>query len=221
MTQRLLASIPEVVAQRAERTPHALFMADTSGATMTFGELAEAVERTAAGIAQWGVNPGDVVSWQLPNGCSTVVLMLALRRLSAVQNPLITTLGRREVSFICEQARASHLVVPSRSDVPDDLAAAQSIAGRASGLQLHALDGELPSGVVDQPRSQISIDDQCRWLFYTSGTTSSPKGVRHCDQSLIAGAAHLSDTISLGPKINWPHRFRLPMSAASFMCCRS
>ena len=111
MTQRLPASIPEVVAQRAVRTPHALFMADTSGATMTFGELAEAVERTAAGIAQWGVNPGDVVSWQLPNGCSTVVLMLALRRLSAVQNPLITTLGRREVTFICEQARTNHLVV--------------------------------------------------------------------------------------------------------------
>src|SRR4051812_44165224 len=168
MTQQLPASIPEVVAQRAERTPHALFMADTSGATLTFGELAEAVDRTAAGIARWGVTPGDVVSWQLPNGCSTVVLMLALRRLSAVQNPLITTLGRREVSFICEQARTNHLVVPSRSDVPDDMVAAQSIAGRPSGLALHALDGELPSGVVDHPRSHISIDDQCRWLFYTS-----------------------------------------------------
>src|SRR4051794_15134266 len=175
MTQRLPASIPEVVSQRAERTPHALFMADTSGATLTFGELAEAVERTAAGIAQWGVNPGDVVSWQLPNGCSTVVLMLALRRLSAVQNPLITTLGRREVTFICEQARTNHLVVPSRSDVQDDLA----IAGPASGLRVHGLDDELPSSVADQPRSQISMDGECRWLFYTSGTTSSPKGVRH------------------------------------------
>jgi len=203
VTQRLPTAIPEVVAQRAERTPHALFMADTSGATLTFGELAEAVERTAAGIAQWGVNPGDVVSWQLPNGCSTVVLMLALRRLSAVQNPLITTLGPREVTFICKQARTIHLVVPSRSDVPDDLTATQPIAGPASRLRVHGLDGELPSGVVDQARSHISIDDPCRWLFYTSGTTSSPKGVRHCDQSLIAGAAHLSDTISLGPKDQW------------------
>ena len=42
MTQRLPASIPDVVAQRAECTPDARFMADTSGATMTFGELAEA-----------------------------------------------------------------------------------------------------------------------------------------------------------------------------------
>nr|WP_225952713.1 AMP-binding protein [Mycobacterium sp. OAS707] len=192
-------TIPEVVAQRAERTPDALFMADSSGATMTFGELAEAVERTAAGMAHWGVNPGDVVSWQLPNGCSTVVLMLALRRLSAVQNPLITTLGRREVTFICEQARTNHLVVRSRSDMTDDTAAAQSIGGRASGLRVHALDGELPSGVADQPRSQISMDAECRWLFYTSGTTSTPKGVRHCDQSLIAAAAHLCDTIGLGP----------------------
>ena len=44
------------------------------------------------------------------------------------------------------------------------------------------------------------MDDECRWLFYTSGTTSSPKGVRHCDQSLIAAAAHLCDTMTLGPK---------------------
>ena len=136
MTQRLLASIPEVVAQRAERTPHALFMADTSGATLTFGELAEAVERTAAGIAQWGVNPGDVVSWQLPNGCSTVVLMLALRRLSAVQNPLITTLGRREVTFICEQAR----------DQPPGGAEPIRRAGRPGVGATHSRSGERPSG---------------------------------------------------------------------------
>lgn len=184
--------------QCAGRTPDELFMADSSGATMTFGELAESVERTAAGVAQWGVGPGDVVSWQLPNGCATVVLMLALRRLSAVQNPLITTLGRREVSFICEQARADHLVVPSRTGVRDDMALAQPMAG--GGLQVHGLDGELPSGAAVLPQGQDSVEDQCRWLFYTSGTTSSPKGVRHCDQSLIDAAAHLSDTIELGPK---------------------
>ena len=200
MTQPPAGSIPEVVAQRAACTPDELFMADSSGATLTFGELAAAVEQTARGVARWGVRPGDVVSWQLPNGCATVVLMLALRRLSAVQNPLVTTLGLREVSFICEQAHASHLVVPSRSGVHDYLVATQPIAGQTSSLQVHALDDELLPGVAEQPHSQASNgDDECRWLFYTSGTTSSPKGVRHSDQSLIAASRHQCDTLNLGP----------------------
>ena len=61
MTKRLPATIPEVVVQCAGLTPDALFMADSTGATMTFGELAESVERMAAGMAQWGVRPDDVV----------------------------------------------------------------------------------------------------------------------------------------------------------------
>ena len=34
-----------------------------------------------------------------------------------------------------------------------------------------------------------SSDEDPRWIYYSSGTTAAPKGVRHCDRSVIAGSA--------------------------------
>ena len=65
-----------------------------------------------------GVQPGDVVSWQLPNGIETITLTLALARLGVVQNPLVMMLREREVGFICRQARSRWLLVPPRSVGP-------------------------------------------------------------------------------------------------------
>ncbi|WP_220187797.1 AMP-binding protein, partial [Pseudonocardia pini] len=105
------ASVTELLTRRAETTPDALFAVDEHRARMTFAELAAAVERAAAGLRDLGVHPGDVVSWQLPNRFSTIVLSLALCRLGAVQNPLVTLLRERDLSFVCGQAGSAHLFV--------------------------------------------------------------------------------------------------------------
>ena len=36
-----------------------------------------------------------------------------------------------------------------------------------------------------------------RWLYYTSGTTSDPKGVKHTDASLIAGGVGLARALDM------------------------
>ena len=36
-----------------------------------------------------------------------------------------------------------------------------------------------------------------RWLYYTSGTTSDPKGVKHTDASLIAGGIGLARALNM------------------------
>ena len=43
------------------------------------------------------------MSWQLPTSIEAAVLLLALARIGAVQNPLIPILREREVSFITRQ----------------------------------------------------------------------------------------------------------------------
>src|SRR5262249_5585468 len=38
-----------------------------------------------------------------------------------------------------------------------------------------------------------------RWIYYTSGTTSDPKGVRHTDKTLLAGGRGLAMALDMSP----------------------
>ncbi len=41
-----------------------------------------------------------------------------------------------------------------------------------------------------------------RWVYYTSGTTSDPKGVQHTDRTLIAGGYGLAEAVQWDPAID-------------------
>jgi cyclohexanecarboxylate-CoA ligase len=69
--------------------------------------------------------------------------------------------------------------------------------GRPAGASRRAAGGPGHRGGTARGRSFVAGpdapggDDQIRWVFYTSGTTSQPKGVRHTDGSLLAAARAL------------------------------
>ena len=49
------------------------------------------------------------------------------------------------------------------------------------------------------PEPLDADDQECRWLFYTSGTTADPKGARHTDATIGAVAAGMSGRLALIP----------------------
>ncbi|HEX9766698.1 MAG TPA: AMP-binding protein, partial [Nitriliruptorales bacterium] len=103
----------DLIVQRAEQTPDRRMLVDQGRRSMTFGAFRERSERVAAGLAALGVGEGMVVSWQLPTWITSVVLVGALRRLGAVQNPILPIYRDREVGFIVQQAAPRLLIVPS------------------------------------------------------------------------------------------------------------
>jgi acyl-CoA synthetase (AMP-forming)/AMP-acid ligase II len=154
-----------LIERRATESPDATMAPDERGRALTCAEYRDSVERCArALVARHGVRPGDVVSWQLGTSIDAMVLLGALARVGAVQNPLLPIYGTREVAFITRQAGTRLLL----TDVP------------AGGN-----DAELPP--------PPTADDDVRWLYYTSGTTGEPKGVRHTDASVIAGGRSLAE----------------------------
>jgi cyclohexanecarboxylate-CoA ligase len=101
-----------LIADAARREPNRLLLADDHGRGLTARQLHDAACATAAAFAEGGIGVGTVVSWQLPTTLETMVVMAALARLGAVQNPIIPILREHEVGFITAQLATEFLVVP-------------------------------------------------------------------------------------------------------------
>ena len=87
----------EIVERRAAKTPDGLLARDEEDRTMTFSDYLHGCEIAAAGLSQqYGVGEGTSVSWSLPTWLESFVLVGALSRLSAHQNPIIPIYRERE-----------------------------------------------------------------------------------------------------------------------------
>ena len=192
----------QLIERRAEATPDAQMAVDEIGRSMTFAEYRDRCEAVAAGLAERGVGEDTRVSWQLPTWLEAMVLMGALRRLGAVQNPILPIYREREVGFIVEQARPRLLVVPSTWKGFDFAAMASELTADLDGVDVLTCDRALPTGdpstLPPAPTDDMDADDApIRWIYYTSGTTSEPKGALHTDASLKAAGQCMSEGLGL------------------------
>ncbi|MFF4254223.1 class I adenylate-forming enzyme family protein [Streptomyces sp. NPDC001663] len=196
-TARALSSsrtLWDLVSRRADLTPDrpVLLQDDRS---LSFGELRARAERVAAGLYDMGVRPGTVVAWQLPTRIETALLSFALARLGAVQTPVIPFYRDREVGFALRESKAEYFAVPGRWRGFDHTGMARRLG--AKGI-FEAYDGaDLPDGDPGVLPAPPADGTAVRWIYWTSGTTSDPKGVLHTDRSLIAGGSCLAHALHL------------------------
>ncbi|QPK50673.1 AMP-binding protein [Streptomyces gardneri] len=184
----------ELVERRAALTPDrpVLLQGDR---VLTFGGLRERAERCAAGLYGMGVRPGTVVAWQLPTRIETAVLTFALARIGAVQTPVIPFYRDKEVGFALRESRAEYFAVPGVWRGFDHTEMARRLGAR--GI-FEAYDPEsLPDGDPAVLPPPPSSGTDVRWIYWTSGTTSDPKGVLHTDRSLLAGGSCLAHALRL------------------------
>lgn len=188
----------DLVSRRAAVSPDLEMACDESARRMTYGELLRRAEETASALHAMGVDQGDVVSWMLPTWLESLVLAAALARLGAVQNPIVPIYRQREVAFCTGQTGAKLLVVPATWRGFDYVDMAERLAAGHAGLQTLVVErGGLPvgdpAGLPPVPAPSRPEEAPVRWLLYTSGTTSEPKGARHVDPSLHAIALAIGE----------------------------
>ncbi|MFD9979425.1 class I adenylate-forming enzyme family protein [Streptomyces massasporeus] len=180
----------ELVTRRAALTPdRPLFLQDDR--TLTFEELRARAERVAAGLYGMGVRPGTVVAWQLPTRIETAVLSFALARLGAVQTPVIPFYRDREVGFALRESRAEFFAVPGTWRGFDHTEMARRLGAKGVFEAYDDLPDGDPSVLPPPPSDGTAV----RWIYWTSGTTSDPKGVLHTDRSLLAGGSCLAHAL--------------------------
>ncbi|MFF7298342.1 AMP-binding protein [Streptomyces sp. NPDC008265] len=190
----------ELVARRAALTPDTTVLLEAAedpaaDRRLTFRALHDRAERVAAGLHDMGVRPGTVVAWQLPTRIETVLLSIALARLGAVQTPVIPFYRDREVGFALRESKAEFFATPGVWRGHDYPAMARRLGARGLFDAYEDLPDGDPGTLPPPPADGTDV----RWIYWTSGTTSDPKGVLHTDRSLIAGGSCLAHALQLTP----------------------
>jgi len=179
----------ELTARAAHERPNSVLAVDERDRELTFAEYATRAERLAAGLFAHGVRAGDVVSWMLPTWMETAILCAALDRLGAVQNPMLPIYREREVGFITEQAGTTLMITPGTWRGYDYAALARTAVADVVVIDR---DATLPDADPSLLPAFSPDPERISWLFYTSGTTADPKGVRHRHGSVAASTVSMS-----------------------------
>ncbi len=176
--------------ERARLTPDKVFLRDERGRVLTFSDFVAAAARYALWLQSLGVNGESRVAWQLPTRLEAVLLSAGLCRLGATQVPLLPFLREREVGFICNQAGVDLLIVPGQWGGYDYCDMAASLCKQNARLRYRELPGDADISAVGElePYRPYPPSEQVSWVFYTSGTTSDPKGAMHCDDAIVSTA---------------------------------
>ncbi|MEU8542145.1 AMP-binding protein [Streptomyces sp. NPDC048717] len=173
--------------------------AEGRAVTLTFAELADRVERYAAGLDGLGVRPGEVVAFQLPDWWEAAALTLACWRVGAVTMPLSSRFGRREVGRMLAATGAVLLVTTDRHPGPEHIEALARLADDLPALRHRAVIGDATAtGALDfgscldtasrtAPRGTGLAPDEAATVLFTSGTSGSATAVVHSLNTLYAG----------------------------------
>lgn len=186
--------------QRVALTPDSTFLIEAaSDSRVSFGQF----QRRALALAAWlhgqGVNRDSVVAWQLPTSIEAVVLSFALARLNAIQAPVIHLYRERELTEILIQGKADILIVPAdKGHQSMAQAVVAALPGSLSAPRVLCLAGS--DSILPLPDYVFDPAETVRWYYFTSGTTSKPKGARHTDQTLMAGSRHMAVALDVSSR---------------------
>ncbi len=186
----------ELLKRRAALTPKAPMLIDGSRhQRLNFAQAVDIAERLAAGFHRRGIGPGTLVTWQLPTGLPAVMTALALARLGAVQSPVISLYGERELRAVMEHSRSAYLIVAGAAERDFPTMAAHVQENLSHRPEVIVMAGDLPQGKPSTLPPVPGEGQSVRWVYYTSGTTSEPKGACHTDETIMIGGCNLARAI--------------------------
>jgi len=184
-----------------------------NNSTYTWSQTHRRCLQVASSLSSYGIKPGHVVSVVAPNIPAMYELQFAVPMSGAILNNINTRLDARTMSILLRHSESKLVFVDCLSrDVILDAMSLLPPNTKRPPLVLIADDAEAAESSVTDDfccayESMVEKGDpgfkwvqpHSEWdpmvLNYTSGTTSSPKGVVHCHRSVF--------TITVGSLIDW------------------
>lgn len=164
------ASLADALYATVERFPAAEAIVEVDGPRLTYAELAERAESTAAGLWAVGARPGDRVGLALPNGAAWCVAFLGIQLIGAIVVPINTRLTPAEIRDLADDAELAHLI----DSTP------------------------LPNGRTVPRIFPAPVDPAA--IFYTSGTTGRPKGAVTTHANFLANTENARRVLGIAAR---------------------
>ena len=183
---------------------------------LTYQQVIEQVSRLASGLTTLGFRKGEKIALLFSNRPAYIVSYLACASIGAPLVPVNPKLRPGEILYVLNNCDAVGLI--TLEEFIELLAAMPSVPAQLRSVILHGLDSRLGRGAPlphpsagwdwhdferlireSSPRecSLIVEPQDPLGIFYTSGTTGSPKGVVLTNRMVVAGLDGWIDGLSL------------------------
>jgi len=211
-------TLPDLLDEMAGRYPDREAVVG-AGDRLTYREWRARARDLAKGLLRLGVRRGDTVALLMPNRPEWLVVDFAVALLGATLVPISTWSRPRELEYVLNHCDAATLITVDRFLGQDYLAALDTLRPGSDRLprlrHVVALGGDRRPGVMrleDLPDLGAAVTnaelDACQravtpddipYILYTSGTTSTPKGVQLQHLGLIENMFAIGERQHLGP----------------------
>lgn len=189
----------DVIAENNDRTALHIVEEDGRRTEVSFAAMSERSDRAANWLRAQGVREGDRILVMLGNQVELWETALAAMKLRAVVIPATPLLGPADLRDRVARGRVRHVLVRDADtakfdEVPGDytrIAVGQDVAGWLP----YAEAADAPAAFT--PGRETDADEPLM-LYFTSGTTASPKLVEHTHVSYPVG--HLATMYWIGLK---------------------
>jgi benzoate-CoA ligase family protein len=160
-----------------------------TGATLTYGQISDLVNRTGNALRALGVRLEERVVLLLPDCPAFIAGFFGAIKIGAVAVPVNTLLKPHDYEYLLNDSRARVLLVhaslaPALEPVRHRLRYLKDvIVVGGPGTSAHDFDELISSAPPDLEAEDMSPDDPAFWL-YSSGTTGFPKGAVHLQHDM-------------------------------------
>ena len=191
MKERLIDCVAECAREHPEEPAIVALAPAGAGGVWSWERLWRESGRIATLLLALGVRPGERVAYQLPNRAEFVAITLGALRIGAICCPLMPIFRERELAFALARSGARVLFVLEEHRGRRPSLEVASLAPRLEHLE-HTIVIERLEERLERLVTDVRTLDACRpapdalaQLLFTSGTSGTPKGVLHRQDTLM------------------------------------
>ncbi len=215
-TMPVSRTLPAFVDELALRFPDREVIVD-GAERYTYARFREAVRAFSKGLHALGVRRGDKVAILMANHAEWIIADFAICSLGAVMVGLNTWVTARELKYLLTHSDTRMLITSGRFLKYDYTALLRELEPHAENLPLlrtvvqfpkaeypgalgfdavYDAGRDVPDAVIDEAAAAVGPED-VSYILYTSGSTSTPKGVQLQHYALIENMWHIGERMGV------------------------